>query len=254
MKLYYRKYGEGKPLIVLHGLFGLSDNLASFAKQMAEDYEVFVIDQRNHGQSPHSDDFSYGDMSNDLLEFIEDYELSDVALLGHSMGGKTAMNFACEHPEHVEKLIVVDIGPKAYPPHHEQILAALFSIDLQAVKTRKEAEAKMAETIKDFATSQFLLKNLYWETPEQLGWRMDLDSISKNIENVGQELDPRKSFGKPTLFMRGGLSNYILDTDWADIVKQFPQAKLVTIEGSGHWVHAEKPELFLSEVKKFLRQ
>ena len=254
MKLYYRKYGEGKPLIILHGLFGLSDNWTTFAKQMADDYEVFVIDQRNHGHSPHSEKFSYEEMSNDLLEFVKEYDLSDVVLLGHSMGGKTAMYFATAFPQYVEKLIVADIGPKEYPPHHEEVLAALFAIDLDTVKTRKQAEGKMSEIIKDYATSQFLLKNLYWETPDQLGWRMDLDSISKNIDNVGQRLDPGKRFEKPALFVRGELSNYVLDTDWSAILDQFPLAKLVTIKGSGHWVHVEKPEIFLEEVRKFINR
>jgi esterase len=250
MKLFYRKYGEGYPLVILHGLFGISDNWNSLAKYFGAKYEVYTPDLRNHGQSPHSPDFDYTVMSSDIAEFLDDHSLEDAFLIGHSMGGKVAMRFAFDHPERVRKLIVADIGPKYYAPHHKHILDALYSVDLNTVKSRKEAEERMSEKIGDFSVRQFLLKNLYWKTPESLAWRMNLDVISDNIGNVGESIDGE--FDKPALFIRGGLSGYVLDSDWPQIEKQFPDSALVTLEGAGHWVHAEQPEQFVKAVEDFL--
>lgn len=171
MKLFYRKFGQGQPLIILHGLFGQSDNWNSLAKQFSEQgYEVYIVDQRNHGLSPHSDEWNYKVMSDDLLELIQDHQLNNVILIGHSMGGKTVMQFALEHEHLLDKLIVADIAPKYYPLHHQVVLQALEAVDFKTVKTRREAEEIMGRYISDFGTKQFLLKNIYWKDDGELAW------------------------------------------------------------------------------------
>jgi esterase len=252
MKLFCRKYGAGQPLVILHGLFGISDNWSTLARQLGERYEVYAPDLRNHGQSPHSEEFTYAAMSADLEELLDDAGLGEVALVGHSMGGKVAMEFAALHPQWVSRLVVADIAPKYYPPHHGQILEALFSFDPEQIKTRREAEEQMALKIPDFAVRQFLLKNLYWAAPEKLGWRMNLEGIARNIENVGAALSTDKRIDVPALFIRGSLSNYIMDKDWPLIQEQFPGSRLVTLEGAGHWVHAERPADFMKVLTEFL--
>jgi pimeloyl-ACP methyl ester carboxylesterase len=252
MELFYRQSGTGQPLIVLHGLFGISDNWTSLGKQLSEHFSVYLIDLRNHGQSPHSEEFSYAAMSNDLLEFIQMHQLENVLLMGHSMGGKVAMLFASQYPELLEKLIVVDIGPKPLPPHHDAILAAMLSLDLDKISSRKEADEQLASQMPDFGMRQFILKNLYWKE-DKLAWRMNLPVISRKVNNVCEALPPTASFSKPTLFIRGALSNYILDSDWDAILSQFPSAALATIPQAGHWVHAEQPKLFYDRVMGFLK-
>lgn len=251
MELSYKKFGEGKPLLVLHGLMGMLDNWQGPAKRLAEDYEVYILDARNHGHSPHSADFTYQHMANDLLGFIEQHGLHEVLLLGHSMGGKTVMKFAQQHPEYVEKLVVADIAPKAYPVHHHTILQALNAVDLPNTGSRKEAEKVLAQYINEPGIRQFLLKNLYWVQRGQLGWRFNLAAITSNIGLIGEGIYDRM-FEKPTLFVRGERSDYIKDADWDDIEIAFPDAELVTIPNAGHWVHADAPGPFLDAVVRFL--
>lgn len=261
MKLFYRKFGEGQPLIILHGLFGQSDNWNSLAKQFAEQgFEVYAVDQRNHGLSPHSDVWDYKAMSNDIFELIKEHELKNVILLGHSMGGKTAMQFAIDYPQYLEKLVVADIAPKYYPMHHQGVLQALQAVDFNVVKTRKEVEAVLSEYITDFGTKQFLLKNIFWIDDTEMAWRFNLKVIIQQIENVGQEVDHighatpvDKSSDVSTLFLRGEHSNYILDEDLDLIQELFPNSILQTIEGAGHWLHAEKPKEFFEAVLKFIK-
>lgn len=253
MKLHYRKYGEGQPLLILHGLFGSSDNWQTLGKKFAEDFEVYLVDQRNHGKSPKSNDFSYELMADDLHELITDLDLSDVILVGHSMGGKTIMQFAQHYPELINKMIVVDMGPKQYASHHDSILEGLNAIDLSVVKSRKEAEAILSEYVPQPGVKQFLLKNLYWEIPgEQLDWRINIPVLSREINNIidtfHQEVD-----NTPTLFIRGELSNYILDSDFGIIEKLYPNSKIKTINGAGHWVHAEKPGEFYQMVLHYVK-
>jgi len=254
VKLFFRKYGSGQPLIVLHGLFGQCDNWNSLAKQFGESgFEVYAVDLRNHGLSPHSDVWNYKSMSADVAELIADNNLQNVILLGHSMGGKTAMYFALEHPNVLDKLIVVDIAPKYYPLHHQSVIEALTAVDFSIVKTRKEAEIILSNYINDFGTKQFLLKNIYWREDEKLAWRFNLEVIVKNIEAVGEATPIDKSIDVPTLFIRGEKSNYILDEDVRLIQELFPRNILETIEGAGHWVHAEKPKEFFEMVMGFLK-
>lgn len=251
MKLHYKKMGSGEPLIVLHGLMGMLDNWQTPAKTFAEHFEVFLIDQRNHGHSPHSDDFSYQLMMEDLLEFVEDHDIHQAHFLGHSMGGKTVMKFAQNYPDYVDKLIVADIAPRAYEVHHQQILAGLLAVNLETTKSRKEAEQILSQYISEFGVKQFLLKNLYWKEKGKLAWRFNLETINKVIADIGEEINDAMFEGE-TLFIRGEISNYITDSDFDMIHTYFPSAKVTTIKNAGHWVHAEQPELFINEVIDFL--
>jgi len=256
MKLFYRKFGEGQPLqphpsalleegegigreplIILHGLFGQSDNWNTLAKQFSEQgFEVYTVDQRNHGLSPHSDVWNFKVMSEDILELIKEHQLKNVILLGHSMGGKTAMQFAIDYPEYLNKLIVADIAPKYYPMHHQGVMAALQAVDFNVVKTRKEVEAVLSKYISDFGTKQFLLKNIFWIDDTEMAWRFNLKVIIQQIENVGQNVE---HVGEampvdivcevPTLFLRGEHSNYVLDEDRDLIQELFPNSILETI-------------------------
>jgi esterase len=254
MKLHYRKYGQGQPLIILHGLFGQSDNWNSIAKQLGENnFEVYCVDQRNHGLSPHGDEWNYKAMSEDVLELIQDHQLQNIILLGHSMGGKTAMQFAIDHSATLDKLIVVDIAPKYYPLHHQTVLQALQAVDFSVVKTRREVEDILSQYISDFGTKQFLLKNIYWKENGELDWRFNLKVIAEQIENIGQETPTDKMCEVQTLFIRGEHSKYILDEDMNLIHDIFPRSMLETIEGAGHWVHAEKPTAFFDCVMNFVK-
>jgi pimeloyl-ACP methyl ester carboxylesterase len=192
-------------------------------------------------------------MSDDVLELINDNELNNVILLGHSMGGKVAMQFAVDHSQFLDKLIVVDIAPKYYPMHHQNVLEALQRVDFSTVINRKKVEEILSEYISDFGTRQFLLKNVYWKTETELAWRFNLKIIIEQIENVGEALESNVFCDIPTLFIRGENSNYILDEDIKAIQTVFPQADIATIVGAGHWVHAEKPKDFFDCVKRFLK-
>lgn len=253
MQLNYKKLGEGQPLLIIHGLFGQLDNWMTMAKKIAEHkFAVYLIDLRNHGQSPHHEDFNYHVLAEDLVEFIKQHQLENVLLMGHSLGGKTAMNLALNHPVLIKKLIVVDIGVRYYAPHHAEILAALKSLDLDVIKTRAEAEKILTQRISDFGTRQFLLKNLFWKSDIQLAWRFNLSAIENHIEEVGKETISEIPFNKPTLFIRGEKSNYIMDADAAGIYALFPQAILITAPNAGHWVHADAPLWMLEKVLEFI--
>jgi pimeloyl-ACP methyl ester carboxylesterase len=254
MKLAFRKYGFGKPLLILHGLFGQSDNWNTLAKNFSDkNFEVFTIDLRNHGLSPHSEEWSYELMANDIMEFIKDNNLQQPVIIGHSMGGKVAMTFALNFDGIIDKLIVVDIAPVKYPAHHQEVLIALNAVDFNKLHSRKEVEDILAKSITDFGTRQFLLKNIYWENSieNKMNWRFNLKVISKNYDEILSEVTHKSSFVN-TLFIRGEKSNYILDNHIASINERFPNAKLIGIPNAGHWVHAEQPKLFYDEVIKFL--
>ena len=256
MKLAYREFGNGQPLIILHGLFGQSDNWNTLAKRFAEKgFHVFAIDQRNHGLSPHSDDWNYDSMATDLKEFIDTHFLLNPILLGHSMGGKTLLFFELLFPHISKKLIIVDIAPRAYEPHHDSVLKALNAIDFSEINTRKDAEAILNNEISDFGTKQFLLKNIYWKEDEskQMDWRFNLKTITKEYNEIGVEVPFYKTETR-TLFIRGEKSKYINSDDENDISNRFSNYQLITIENSGHWVHAEQPELFFNCVINFMNE
>ncbi|WP_422007691.1 alpha/beta fold hydrolase [Roseivirga pacifica] len=250
-QLNYKTFGEGEPLIILHGLFGSLDNWITLAKKFADNYKVYIVDQRNHGLSFHDDTWDYDVMAEDLCEFMSTERLDKAHLIGHSMGGKTVMNFAVKYPEKVDKLIVADIGPKYYPVHHTTIIKALYSIDVNALSSRNEADEQMQKLISEFGVRQFLLKNLQRDG-DSFRWKMNLDVIAKNIEEVGKALNQNATYPQPTLFIRGGKSDYIQDGDFNTIHSIFPKSKIETIAGAGHWLHAEKPAEFFQLVTEFL--
>jgi esterase len=252
--LYSRIEGTGKPLLIIHGFLGMSDNWKSLGSQYAaEGFQVHILDLRNHGKSFHSDDFSYGVMSEDVLEYCQANNLEKVAIIGHSMGGKVAMLFATNYPNKVDKLIVADIGPKYYAPHHQDILAGLNAVDFSAKPSRTDVEETLYPFIPDFGTRQFLMKNLYWKEPGQLDFRFNLKVFNEKIEVIGTALPENALFENPTLFIRGGNSKYILDTDLPEIKKHFPNIELATIPNVGHWLHAENPKQFFEETARFLK-
>jgi pimeloyl-ACP methyl ester carboxylesterase len=252
MKLFYRELGEGQPIVILHGVFGSSDNWLTPAKVLSQNHKVYLIDQRNHGHSPKSDVFNNVVMADDLAEFMEEHFIADPIVIGHSMGGKVAMNYAKKHEENLKKLIVVDISPKYYPPHHQKILAGLNAIDLKQLKSRQDADEILKQFEPEIGVRQFLLKNLYRNEQGEFDWRINLPVISEKIENVGEALDESAKINIPTLFIRGEKSNYIKPENEEMIRRIFKNYKIVTVEGAGHWVQAEQPEKFLNAVQSFL--
>ena len=247
--------GEGEPLIILHGFLGMGDNWKTLARQFASDgFEVYLIDQRNHGRSFHSDSFSYELMVEDLNTYCVENNISHFNLLGHSMGGKVAMLYATTYPEMVKKLIIADIGVKAYPQHHQTILEGLTALsnNKQAMTSRSDADDFLSSYINDDGTRMFLLKNLYWIEKGILGFRMNLKALIKNIEQIGKALPEGVSYDGETLFLRGDKSNYILDEDEKGLYNAFAKAQLKTISNAGHWLHAENPKDFHKEVINFL--
>jgi esterase len=251
--LFFRKTGNGKPVVILHGLFGMSDNWQGFSKQLAlTPAAVYAIDLRNHGHSFHDAAFSLEKMSDDLEKLFLHENLNDVVLIGHSLGGKVAMKFALTFSSYLRGLMIIDIAPRYYPVHHQGVIEALKRIDLSEIKSRKEAETILVDSGVDVATRQFLLKSLYWISDKQLAWRFNLKAIEKNIQEVGKEISASKPFIKPVLFVRGENSDYISADDMHDVKKLFPQAELKTAPEAGHWVHADNPEWLLKETVRFI--
>ncbi|WP_367772101.1 alpha/beta fold hydrolase [Flavobacterium sp. WC2421] len=251
--LYSKIEGEGKPLLILHGFLGMSDNWKTLGTQFASDgFQVHMLDLRNHGRSLQSEEFSYEFMVQDVVEYCQGHNLNSIDIIGHSMGGKVAMLLATSYPELIDKLIVADIGPKFYPQHHQTILAGLNAVDFANKPSRSDVEATLSEYITDFGTRQFLLKSLYWQEPGQLAFRFNLSVFNEKMEEIGVALPENAIFNKPTLFIRGGNSNYILDSDFEAIKKHFPDLKIETIPNAGHWLHAENPKMFHELVISFL--
>lgn len=250
MKLFYKELGEGDPIVILHGVFGSSDNLLSPAKLLADEYKVYLLDQRNHGSSPHSQEFTYDDMASDLMEFLEAKKIRNPLIVGHSMGGKTVMNFAANYPDFEARYVVMDISPRFYKRHHDEILDGLNSIDLESLESRQEADKILGEKVAELPVRQFLLKNLE-RTDSGFRWRINLPVITDKIDNVGEGLSEDIVIDKPFLFIRGDQSNYIRERDEELIKKQFRDVKIVTIHGAGHWLHAEKPQEFAETIREF---
>lgn len=255
MKLHSNIFGTGEPMIILHGFLGMGDNWKTLGKKYSElGYEVHLVDQRNHGRSPHSEHFSYSHMSSDLLAYCKTHQLNKIILLGHSMGGKTAMQFAHEYPNKIEKLIVADISPKYYAPHHQDILASLQSLDFSEIKSRTDAEKVLKEYIKDTGTRMFLLKNLYRMEQNKFGLRINLSILSEKVIEIGKALPENAFFEGATLFLRGDRSNYIKNQEINYLKKHFPNYILKTVSNAGHWLHAENPMEFFKYSSEFLGQ
>lgn len=252
MKLFFRELGQGQPLIILHGLFGSSDNWHSLSKVFAEKFKVYVVDQRNHGQSPHGNEHDYATLTNDLNEFIDEHHIIDPIVLGHSMGGKTAMNFAVRYPKKLSKLIIVDIVPKQYPVHHDSILEGLNAIRLNQLASRGEADQILGQYVPEAAVRQFLLKNLSRDDNQQFEWRINIPVLEKHIDDMGDSLAFDGKFDGPTLFILGKQSNYFKQGDEKIITSYFPTAKIEKLD-TGHWVQAEKPQEFAKAVFDFLK-
>jgi esterase len=251
MKLFFRELGQGQPIIILHGIFGSSDNWLTQARILSSHYHVFSLDLRNHGLSPKEDIFDYPAMVSDLHEFISDRQLDNAIVIGHSMGGKVVMNYALAHPEKLRNLIVVDIAPRPYDLEHYVIMDGLKAIPINTITSRGEADEILAGFVPEPDVRQFLLKNLQRKPEGGFTWKINLPVIDKNLKKIGFDLQFNGKFEKPTLFIRGGRSKYIQDDDMKRIKEIFPAATLETLD-TGHWVQAEKPKEFVALVEKWL--
>lgn len=244
MKLFYREFGEGQPVIILHGLFGQSDNWVTVGRRIADQFHVYIPDQRNHGQSPHTSIHSFPAMADDLDEFIEEYQIDNPILIGHSMGGKVAMTYALENPGKVKKLVVIDISPRKYPERiaHTKVITQMMSIDLEKVTTRGEVEKILESKIPDARVRMFIMKNLYYKLHGKLAWRLNLETINQSMDMLFEGIRSENQYKGSALFIRGGKSDYILDEDIPLIESLFTEAVIKTIPGASHWVHADAPE------------
>lgn len=250
--LFFREYGEGKPVVILHGVFGSGDNWITPGKKLAENYHVYLLDQRNHGRSLWAEPHSYEAMAEDLKQFLDKHNLSKIHLIGHSMGGKTAMKFSLRYPEYLDQLIVVDIGPKEIPIRHDIILETLCDLPVSQISSRGEADDFLKQNIPNWAVRQFLLKNLQRGEGKNWEWRINLELIKNSISSVGEAIWPETEVTVPTMFIRGENSDYILDEDIDEIRKKYVFSTVETIPDAGHWVHAEQMDLFLQTVNQFL--
>lgn len=253
MKLFYRHFGEGQPVIILHGIFGVSDNWVTIARKIAEKFSVYILDLRNHGQSPHSDTFNYVAMMDDLSEFIEEHQLENPIIIGHSMGGKVAMYFALEYPEMVNSLMVIDISMRKYPPRqgHVQMIEAMQAVDFSKVSSREDVEKQLESTITSKPIRLFVMKNLVRVGKTAFKWRLNLQAIYENIDNIFEGVEHFNRFEKPALFVRGGKSDYIRDEDFDKIYRHFPAAEIETIAQASHWIHAEAPDELCAIISEF---
>ncbi len=249
--LHSKILGNGQPLLILHGFLGMSDNWKTLGNKFAENFEVHLIDQRNHGRSFHSNDFSYELMATDLKNYIDHYQLQNCILLGHSMGGKTAMQFALTYSNLISQLIVADIAPKIYPAHHQYILKALSEVNFSIQTSRKAIEEILKQYIPENGVIQFLMKNVYRKEKKELAYRFNLPILKEKYNEVVKTFSTKNTFNKPVLFLKGGNSNYIEKADLTTIQHNFPQAKIETIANAGHWLHAEQPTEFYQKIMLF---
>ncbi len=251
-RLHYKVFGDhGPPLLILHGLFGSLENWASQAKMFSRHLRVIAVDLRNHGRSPHVAEMGYAIMADDVLQLLQHLGIDKTHLIGHSMGGKTAMQFALDHAGHVGKLIVVDIAPKRYPRHHDEILDALMSIDLATLTSRSEADAQIASAAPDPAIRSFLLKNLQ-RCDDRFSWKINLPVLRDDYDKIAAEVVADRPFVGDTLFIKGGNSEYVLPGDKPAITRLFPNARAKSIQNAGHWPHVEKAAIFTKIVSDFL--
>ena len=251
MLLFHQDLGQGTPMMILHGLFGSLDNWRTLSLKLAEKYRVLPTDLRNHGHSFHADEHTYDLMAEDLNRLYDSLRLDPMILIGHSMGGKAAMFFALKCPQKVKKLVVADMAPRQYPPHHNIVLQALNAVELGQVNSRKDVEDQLISYLPDAPTRQFLMKGLIRNEDNTFSWRFNLKALTEDYNRINVSIPEGLTFPKPTLFMAGERSNYIQTDDHPLIKKAFPQAEIVTIAGSGHWIHAEKPDAFLATLLDF---
>lgn len=254
MQLNFERHGDaaGAALVILHGLFGSLDNWHNLSRQWGGHYNVFALDLRNHGRSPHSEEFNYRVIGEDLIEFLASQGLERANFLGHSLGGKAAMHFALAHPERVGKLIVVDIAPRAYPPSHVPLFEAMLALDLGAFHERSEMDRALAAKTPDAAVRQFLLKNVTRDEHGAFRWKLNLPVIYRNYGNLNGAIESERTFDGPALFVRGGKSDYIRDEDLPAIKWLFPNTRVETIAKAGHWVNADAPKELFELVAGFL--
>jgi len=261
MRLKYKKYGEGPPLIILHGLYGSSDNWVTIAKNLSDTYTIILPDQRNHGESPHSDIHNYESMRDDLYELVKDLNLKKIFLAGHSMGGKTAISFAINWPEMLNGLLVADISPFENEErtnigynYNLSILNAMLSVDLKQITSRRDAEELLMKKITDERIAGFILKNLHRDTGNNFSWKINLTSVIRNLGNIMEgviknddSIQPITGF--PVIFLKGSESDYLVPSAYREILQIFPAAEIKVIEKAGHWIHAERPD----EVIRYLK-
>jgi len=274
VKLNYRQYSDsGPPLLILHGLFGSLSNWGWHSKQLADSYAVYGVDLRNHGDSPHAPDMNYPLMARDVAGLLGDLGIASCAMIGHSMGGKVAMQLALTEPGLLDKLAVVDIAPVQYASSadgHLAVLDGMAKLNFEQVNSRRDAELFLRDYIKDEETRQFVLTNLARgegagkETGEASGkdgghgegnryhWRLNLEAITANYDRLREKPGPGKPFDKPTLFIKGALSNYIQAEHERETLELFPRARVKVIMETGHWVHAEKPQAVQKILRDFL--
>jgi len=250
MRLYSKIYGDNsKDLIILHGLFGMSDNWNMLGKKFAAHFRVHLVDLRNHGRSPHSNLFNYDVLCNDILEYLNENQIQRPILLGHSLGGKIAMKFAFTHPELIEKIIVADIAPKKYnTDFHKNLLLKLSALELLDFTSRSNLENKLSESIEDITIRSFLLKNLFRNENKKFSWRFNIKGLLNQLTNIQEDSFVKGFCDVPTYFIRGEKSNYITDEDIMKIKKHFTQYTVATIDNAGHWLHAENPAAFYNQV------
>lgn len=264
MKLFCRKYGDGPPLVILHGLYGSSDNWVTIAKKLGNSFTVYLPDQRNHGQSPHSQIHDYDSMRDDLFELAGDLNLKKFFLAGHSMGGKTAISFALKWPEMLNGLLIADISPftnetgrQSIYVQHFTILNAILSFDLDKISTRREAGNVLLEKIPSEKVRELILKNLQRTTDNNFAWKLNAQSILKNLDKIMEGVERQTDFsqqiiGFPVIFLKGGDSDYIPAVDFRDIRNVFPAAEIIEIPGAGHWIHVDKPDEVVKNLKRLL--
>jgi pimeloyl-ACP methyl ester carboxylesterase len=264
MKLFCRKYGNGPPLVILHGLYGSSDNWVTIAKKLGNSFTVYLPDQRNHGQSPHSQIHDYDSMRDDLFELAGDLNLKKFFLAGHSMGGKTAISFALKWPEMLNGLLIADISPftnetgrQSIYAQHFTILNAILSFDLDKISTRREAGNVLLEKIPSEKVRELILKNLQRTTDNNFAWKLNAQSILKNLDKIMEGVERQTDYsqqiiGFPVIFLKGGDSDYIPAVDFRDIRNVFPAAEIIEIPGAGHWIHVDKPDEVVKYIKKLL--
>lgn len=253
MKLHSQISGKGQPIVILHGFLGMGDNWKTLSKAYVEaGFEVHLLDLRNHGKSPHSDEFNYKIMAEDVNTYFKNKKLTNTVLIGHSMGGKVAMFFACQYPDLLSHLIIVDISPRYYKPHHDDILEGLKALQQAKLTSRKEADKILKEKIDNNGIRMFLLKNLKREDDNSLNLKPNIDVFIENKENIGQALPQDFKYNGKTLFIKGENSDYITEADNNLINRYFDDYEIQTIAQSGHWVHAENPKSFLYKTLNFM--